>query len=171
MVRARTLTTKMARSIVRKAGVRPGDFTDTTTLGSGALVILSVGGSAMGTVACPIELQTLIDAFEADPTPANREALIDYIEDELGQSIAEAYPEEWEAVQNGEQRTIRIDLGTYVVELTLSQGEGGVVSDSVMGAVCVADVPIPPWPGTTIACSLELQELIDAFQTELEEQG
>jgi hypothetical protein len=65
------------------------------------------------------------------------------------------------------RRASAIGSGDYIPSIEAAV-VGPPVSDSVMDAVCVVDVPIVPWPETNIACSLELQELIDAFK---EEQG
>jgi hypothetical protein len=50
-----------------------------------------------------------------------RQALQDYIEDALGQSIEEAYPDEWASAAGGEEQDITIDLGDDLVRITLSR--------------------------------------------------
>jgi hypothetical protein len=54
------------------------------------------------------------------PGPAH-DALVEYIEDALGQSIEEAYPDEWEAAEGGEEQDITIDLGDDRLKITLDQ--------------------------------------------------
>jgi hypothetical protein len=130
---------KNAVTIMRRSGFRPG-------AGSGELPptpILSLEGVKKGV--CSTELQELIGAFRAGGEAAQAD-LIAYIEGELGQTIAEAYPEEWEAALNGENPTITIDLGTDTLTLTLGQcGTAGPDPDN--------------------ACQVELAELVDAVNT------
>ena len=118
IVRRKVLQSKTARDIVRKSGFRPSTSTTTTSADVGGGPILTLVGITVGQF-CSLELQVLIDAYDANPTTANRNAVMDYIEAELGQSIAEAYPTEWAAAQNGTPQTIEIDLGSDIVTLTL----------------------------------------------------
>ena len=129
---------KNARSVFRRAGVRTVVSTP-----NAASPILSLPGTKVFAISCSVELQALIDAFVADPSDANKDALMGYIESELGQSIEEAFPEEWEVAKNGTLVTITIELGTDTLALTLGPCAGS------------------PEPGT---CLDELQALIDVVQ-------
>jgi hypothetical protein len=62
------------------------------------------------------------------PGPAH-DALIAYIENALGQTLEEAYPDEWEAALSGEEPTFQIDTGDDLVELTLVNCTGAPGSD------------------------------------------
>lgn len=105
--------------------------------------ILSLEGTKSG---CSSELQSLIQAFRSDGQVAE-DALVDYIEDYLGQSIEDAYPTEWEAARDGTPQTITIDLGVDVLTLTLKQ--------------CFEPGSAPANP-----CQEELQILVDAVQAD-----
>lgn len=139
------LSTPFARALHRKGGAR------TVVVNQGAagtlpIPILSLEGSKSG---CSPELQALISAFRDAPrgTPqreAARDDLLAYIEDALGQTIAQAYPGQFEAARSGTDQTITIDLGDDEVTLTLTQCDDptGELSD----------------------CQQQLQNLVDAVQ-------
>lgn len=111
--------TPFSRKIGRKAGLRMVPSED---VGSPQPTpILSLEGMKGG---CSAELQSLIQTFRSDGQAAE-DALMDYIEGELGQSIEEAYPTEWAAAGNGERQTIEVDLGVDVLTLTLDLCSSG----------------------------------------------
>jgi hypothetical protein len=70
---------------------------------------------------CSPELNQLVNALNANPSQETRQPLVDYIEDELGESLEEAYPTEWEAAETGEEQDITIDLGDDRLRITLDQ--------------------------------------------------
>jgi hypothetical protein len=86
MVRAKVLSTEMARAIVRKAGFRSSAFVvGEASFGEQTIPILSLTGVAGEAVPtpCPPDFQSLIDAFHASPNDTTRGALTDYIEARL----------------------------------------------------------------------------------------
>jgi len=104
-----------ANRVVRKADFRPG-----LSAWGGPIPILSLPGSRAEITACSVELQDLIDDFHADPTDEARDALVAYLETELGQTLEEEFAEEFAEVEaTGLQRRVRVQIGADTVELVL----------------------------------------------------
>ena len=115
MTRAWFMHVKNARSVFRRAGVRTA-----ISVPSAASPILSLPGTKVFAISCSVELQALIDAFHADPSDANRQALIDYLEDALGGTLEDVFADEWDEVEaTGETQRIRVEIGSDIVEIVL----------------------------------------------------
>lgn len=114
------LNRAFAVAIHRKGGSRTGASSEGLA-GSLPIPILSLEGNKGS--GCSLELQSLIEAYRGaiatTDEQAAEDALIGYIENALGETIEEAFPDEWEAALTGENPQFEIDLGTDVVTITL----------------------------------------------------
>lgn len=129
-VRDKVIANPFAHKVGRKAGLRIVPASDEVPHVQPTPILSLEGTKTHGghQGGCSVELQDLIWAFRNDGSFAEDE-LIAYIEDHLGQTIAEAFPTEWaEVLATGEDRTVVAEIPPDEVTIRLKYVEGDTLS-------------------------------------------